>query len=189
MREKFEKKKVSIDIAGGEGDYLYDKARENPGDTFIILDPTESPSSPKRDNLHRIRWRSDVDSTLPFQPHTVDEASINFLMGELRTKEKESETVGADWAKYERLIKDIKEVLRSGGKVRIVEPKPNMRYVEEILNELGFNIISGPIPLPYSEKYMSQYSKMFFDVEEMSGNKVDDEDSIHPMVIEATLDS
>jgi ubiquinone/menaquinone biosynthesis C-methylase UbiE len=184
--EKFEDKKISIDIAGGEGDYLYAKARQNPGDIFIVLDPTDKSSGLKLDNLHRIKWKSDIDSRLPFQPHTIDEASINFLMGELRTKEKGPETVGMDMAKYARLLKDVKEVLKLGGKVRIVEPKPNIKYVEQILEELGFNIVSGPIPLPYSEKYMSKYSKMFFDVEEMSGNRLDDEDSIHPMAIEAT---
>ena len=184
--ERGKEKRFAVDIAGGDGDYLYAKAHENPDDTFIILDPTDSPSDLKLRNLHRIKWRSDVDSRLPFQPHTIDEASINFLMGEIRSKEKESETVGADMYKYARLLEDVKAVLKPGGKIRIVEPKPNIRYVEQILEELGFNIISGPIPLPYSDKYMSKYSKMFFDVEEMSGNKLDDEDSVHPMAIEAT---
>ena len=71
--------KINIDIAGGEGEYFYAKARRNPQETFIVLDPVEGPATPSLKNLHRIAWKSDIDSHLPFRSESVDQVCINFL--------------------------------------------------------------------------------------------------------------
>lgn len=183
------KKEVQIDIGGGTGEYLSNKARENPDKTFVTLEPFSNhyknkPLLPKLENLYTIVWKSDVDSHLPFSEGTVSEASANFLMGELRTKERESQTIDEEKKKYRRLIEDIKNVLRKDGKLRIVDVKGVIDYVVEVLNEAGFRITLPPRPMQPGEKNMSAWSAAFFN---MSENSKKGKDSlVLPMVLEAT---
>ena len=183
MKEGLDKK-ISIDIAGGEGDYMFRKARENPKESFIILEPTDLSMPHRPPNLHIFKLKTDVDSFLPFNPNSIDEASIHFLMGEIKTKEPNSNTVGEDMGKYERLVLDIKRVLKPGGKIHIVDVKGNIGYIEDILREAEFSITSGPTPLPYNKKHLSKWSEAFFDAYERFG-KFEEDSLVLPMMLDA----
>ena len=108
---------------------IFNKAKENPDKTFVILDPfpnlsNNKNSTSKLKNLHTIIWKSDIDSHLPFLEGTISEASANFLMGELNTKEEASTTIEEDKQKYARLMRDIKNVLKKDGKIMKSGLKP-----------------------------------------------------------------
>ncbi len=182
-----QKPEIHIDVGGGTGEYLFNKAKENPDKTFVILDPfpnlsNNKNSTSKLKNLHTIIWKSDIDSHLPFLEGTISEASANFLMGELNTKEEASTTIEEDKQKYARLMRDIKNVLKKDGKIIIVDTKACINYIMEVLNEVGLKITSEPRPITLDEKEMSVWSAAFFDMNESTGKKTS---SLLPMILEA----
>jgi hypothetical protein len=181
------KKEFNIDIGGGAGEYFTEEAKKNPDKTFVVLEPFSRGKVfiPQSENLHVIMWKSDVDSSLPFLEGTVSVASANFLMGELQTKEGNPRTIEVEKRRYARLMGDIKNLLKEGGKLRIVEVKGSIDYVVEILNEVGFSVTSQPRPISSEEKDMSFYTKFFYDMYKKSGKKPEDSVTL-PMVLEAT---
>ena len=184
-----EPRKVNIDVAGGKGEFLSKKAKENPGQTFVVLDPGVYGSeyaphlNPELKNLHIINWKSDIDSHLPLAKESVDEANANFLMGEIYTKEGSSKTVEEDKAKYARVMRDIFAVLKNEGKLRIVDLQAVIPYIVEVLNDVGFTITLTPSPLPIEEKDMSEWSTAFFNMYETTGKNP--ASLVLPMVVEA----
>lgn len=184
-----EPKRINIDVAGGKGEFFYKKAKENPDQSFVVLDPGTYGSeyapqlNPELKNLHVIHWKSDVDSQLPLKGESVDEANANFLMGEIYTKEGSSKTVEENKAKYARVMRDIFAVLKNEGKLRIVDLQAVIPYVVEVLNDVGFTITLTPSPLLEGEKDMSEWSKAFFDMYETTGKNPDS--LVLPMVVEA----
>lgn len=184
-----EPEKTHIDVGGGKGEFFSERARENPDQMFIVLDPAISDSEdasetdPELQNLQVINWRSDVDSHLPFEKESIDEANANFLMGEIYTQEPPSKTIEEEKEKYARVMRDVFNVLKKEGKVRIVDVQGVIGYVVEVLEEVGFTVTVTPTQLPPEERNMSEWCKQFYDMYEVNGKQPDA--LVLPMVVEA----
>lgn len=95
---------LSIDVGGGSGDRFLKLARKNPGNSHLVLDPSikNIPDNPK--NLCLINWQSNTFSSLPIPDGSVDMASVAFLMGEIRTKERDDGSLDTAKKRYELLL-------------------------------------------------------------------------------------
>src|SRR3989344_5170869 len=109
-------KETVIDIGGGGGEYFLELARENPDKSFLILEPEKISSPEKPQNLHIVQWRSDIDSKIPLREDSIDEAYITFLLGEIKYREEDSENVKQSMQKYRKIISELKETLKRGGR-------------------------------------------------------------------------
>jgi hypothetical protein len=186
-REKFytEEKEKIVDIGGGGGEYFSRLAREHPGKTFLVLDPQRNSIQENPPNLFFTQWKSDVDSKIPFRADSVDEAHINFLMGEIRSKEPETGTEEEAVRRYRRLLSQLKEVLKQKGLVHIVDVQDNIKFVKRALEQEGYLIIEGPTPL--QDEKITKWSEFFYSVSKKSGRKLEESMAL-PVVIRARLE-
>lgn len=181
-------KQINIDVGGGMGEYLYEKAVKNPNQTFVILDPGayrgwfEKLGDKKADNLSVIKWKSDVDSSLPFKDESINETNINFLFGEIQTREGYSKTTEEDIHKYARILRETIRVLKKGGKIKIIDVSGVIEYIKQALAMEGLTITSGPSALPETDRNVTKTSEAFSSVYEEGGKKADS--FVLPMVIE-----
>jgi hypothetical protein len=181
-----EGKETAIDIGAGLGEYFIDRAKENPNKTFVLLDNNFPKIEHLPSNIQLIRWTSDFDSGFPFKADSVDEANINFLMGEIKSKEDIpiSETVELSLKKYERIIRDLKKCLKKGGLLQVVDVKDNIFAIKKILIKNDFAIDTGPIKLESMDQ--TRWSKFFYDAFLQSGNSEEKSHTL-PMKLIATI--
>ena len=179
-------KETAIDIGAGWGEYFVDRAKENPDKTFILLDSYFPNIRRLPPNLRLVRWVSDSDSGLPFKSSSVDEANINFLMGEIKSKEDkpEGETIEMAHKKYERIIKDLLKCLKKGAILQIIDARENIFAIEEILKRNNFTIKTKPTKLENMNQ--TRWTKTFYDVFVKSGRPEEDSFAL-PMKLTATL--
>ena len=176
-------KELAVDIGGGWGEYFVGRARENPDMTFLILEPSPIKLRRYPPNLHIVKWRSEIDSDIPFTKESVDEANVNFLLGEMRDS-SDSVGIGIETTleRYEKLLKDLFNVLKTGAALKIIEPKLNIAFIKEILFKTGYKIKGKPSPLNDSET--TRWSKIFHDYFRSSGKSAGESFTL-PMYIEA----
>lgn len=168
MNQK-EKPEISIDVGSGDGKYFFELADKSPEKMFVILDPQIVKKSDRNipSNLHFIEWKSDVDSTMPFKKNSIDEANINFLMGEIQNKNESrartaEESLKNDLEKYRKILVDIKDILKDGAILHIVDVRGNIDYISNLLQEEGFIILNGPVKLEDGDR--TEWSKIFSDL-------------------------
>ena len=179
-----EGKETAIDIGAGWGEYFIDRARNNPNKNFILLDSHFPKIRRLPPNLHMVRWVSDFDSGFPFKSNSVDEANINFLMGEIKSKEDETETIENTHKKYERVVKDLPKCLKKGAILQIIDAKDNIFTIEEIIKKNGFAIKTKPIKL--ENMNLTRWTQTFYDVFTKSGRSEEKSHAL-PMKLTATL--
>lgn len=177
-------KETAIDIGAGWGEYFVDRAKDNPDRTFILLDSYFPRIRRLPPNLHMIRWVSDSNSGLPFKSDSVDEANINFLMGEIKSKEDGLETIEMAHKKYERVIKDLPKCLKKGAILQIVDARENIFAIEEILKKNNFTIETRPTKL--ENMNLTRWTRTFYDGCVKSGRS-EEESFALPMKLTATL--
>ena len=177
-------KETAIDVGAGWGEYFVDRAKENPDRIFILLDSNFPKIRRLPSNLHMVRWVSDFDSGLPFKSNSVDEANINLLMGEIKSKEDGLETIEMAHKKYERVIKDLLKCLKKGAILRIVDARENIFAIEEILKKNNFTIKARPTKL--ENMNLTRWTKTFYDVFTKSGRSEENSFAL-PMKLTATL--
>lgn len=139
---------IWLDIGAGKPEDAISAARRFPEVMHIALDPTYQeeaniPGQPS--NLTFRRWGFSQTSPLPFGSESVDKVRIFFLMGELRETGWEQAEARRWWRPelaYEKLIEDVKQVLKLDGTLQVVEPKENIQIAEEILSDQGFFVHS-----------------------------------------------
>lgn len=175
-------KEVAIDIGGGYGEYFVERARKEPGKIFIILEPNPPRILRKPANLQILGWQSDSWHAIPLASGSVDEANINFLFGEIDTNERADASVEEAADKYERILQDLRPVLKEGGLVRIVDSKEYILKIKELLKKEGYVISQNPTVLADTDRTV--WSQRFYDVFKKVG-KPPEESSILPMTIEA----
>jgi len=169
---------VAVDIGGGQGEYFVDRARGEPQKTFVILEPAPLSLPDKPPNLHIIRWKSTAALTLPFADKSIDEVNINYLFGKMEPSRLERHRPLDQKEIYRRLIKDARQVLKSGGKISIIDAHCHINLIKEILIESGYHIVQEPISLPdpdrtyWSGKFTEDYER-------------NEESFVAPMIIEA----
>lgn len=178
------KETTAIDIGAGWGEYFVDRAKENPDRTFILLDSNFPKIKRLPSNLHMVRWVSDFDSGLPFKSNSIDEANINFLMGEIKSKENKPETIEETHNKYEGVIKDLPKCLKKGAILQIIDARDNIFIIEEILKRNNFTIKTRPTKL--ENMNLTRWTKTFYDVFTKSGRSEEDFFAL-PMKLTATL--
>lgn len=177
-------KEIAIDIGGGWGEYFFSLAKENPQKTFIVLDPSIRPIKRAPNNLFLIKWRTNVDSKLPFLPNKIDEAHLNFLFGVIKFDEKHSFETEESNRRYRALLKDLKDVLKPNSSVYLVDVRGNIFRIQQLLKEEGYQIIQEPKRL----KDESRTAQSKFFTEALAFKKIDEteeEPRILPMEIEA----
>ena len=154
---------LAIDIGGGEGRYFLKRAKQEPDKTFLILDTGVPSLKDKPPNLQFVQWKSDKDWSLPLKANSVDEVNINFLFSVLTNSKGESFRLPPEEI-YRRLIRQVKEVLKSGALVNIVDTEGNIDEIVSILEEEGYTITTPPISLEDTDrtKYAEQFSA--FDI-------------------------
>lgn len=157
---------IAIDIGAGKGEYFLQRSKTKPDKIFIVLEPEKDiPENyppldaigletervnllERRSNLHRILWRTDKDSDLPFGAAAVDEANINFLMGEIRTIKQAPDARTSDTGQaiaYRRLLRNLNRVLKENGRLWIVDTEFNVfNNIVSMLVAEGFTIIIRP---------------------------------------------
>lgn len=142
-------KEVAIDIGGGRGEYFLRRAIKEPAKEFLILEPTQLKIDVKPRNLHIIQWLSNESSSIPLKPSSVDEANINFLYGVIKWDlNKDPDSEGVSFAeKYEKILEDLKTVLKPGGKLHIVDAKLHKDKILSMLDKLGYILEGEPEPL------------------------------------------
>ncbi len=173
---------LAIDIGGGAGERFLDLARHNPQKTYLVLDPNINNISDKPDNLHLMPWRGDKSSAIPLPEESVNVAGISFLFGEMISREIKGYKMKDEKERYRVLITDLKRVLKRNGMIEIVDVKGNIKYVVEVLEEVGFKITQKPQRLK-KEDY-SPWSKIFFSVFYRSG-KSEEESEALPMMVKS----
>jgi tRNA G46 methylase TrmB len=180
-------KEVAIDVGGGEGEFLLRLAKENPEKTYIILDPLAKKVRGAPENLHFVRWRVNTESMLPFLPEKIDEAHINFLLGEIKEGKRVEDGHEVDYfedqaGQYQKLLKDLKNVLKPGAILRITDTKDCINIIEKLLRNENYSLVGGPKKVSDEEKtFFSQY---FFKAFREWGRS-EEESHILPMEIEA----
>jgi len=176
-------KEVAIDIGGGWDEYFFRLAKENPQKTFIVLDPSIRPIKRAPDNLFLIKWKTDVDSKLPFLPDKINEAHLNFLFGEIKTSEEpDVETEEESNRRYRMLLKDLKDILRPNSTLHLVDVRDNIFRIQKLLKEEGYQIIQPPKRL--KDESRTKWSTLFAEAFKKKGRK-EEESFILPMEIEA----
>lgn len=177
------KEDLAIDIGGGFGEFFVEEARKRPNTQFLILEPRPLRLRRFPPNLHVVRWASDVDWTIPLVSESVDEANINFLMGEMMDRSGSigtGETVQLE--RYQNLLHDLKRTLKNGAILSILEPSNNVEHIENILYKEGYHIVDDPQPLKEVER--TAWSKRFHDWFKESG-KSQAESVAYPWIIKA----
>jgi len=182
-----DKKEVAIDVGGGEGEFFLRLAKENPGKTFVVLDSVAKKIMGAPENLHFVRWRVNAESMLPFLPEKIDEAHINFLLGEIKEGKKvedgqEIDCVEDQTGQYQKLLKDLKGVLKPGATLHITDVKDCIAIIQQLLKDEGYRLVHEPRKVTDEDKtFFTQY---FFRAFRRAGRS-EEESHILPMEIEA----
>jgi hypothetical protein len=176
-------KSFEIDVGGGNAEALIKKASEHPEKVFIMLEPSEVTLPEKPDNLHVIQWRSEPDGGIPLAEESVDEANIDFLMGEIRWhNHPNTDTDEETFAKYKKLLADVRSALKDGGMLHITDVQYCIREIVNLLQEEGFEIVRGPMKV--ADEAKTPWTKFFADAYK-SGGKSEDESEALPMEVDA----
>jgi hypothetical protein len=174
---------IAVDIGGGKGEYFLKRALAEPQKMFVVLDPQVDQIPNKPNNLVLIRWKTDKDTNLPFRPNSIDEVSMNMIMGELRTRDDVGK-IDNDMIPFRRLLKETKGLLKENGTVTIVEPKDNIDRVKRLLGEEGYEVVS-PVS-KVADENRSVYIGIFFDLFRR-GKKNENESILIPQEIKARV--
>ena len=180
-------KEVAIDVGGGEGEFFLRLAKENPGKTFVVLDSVAKRVMDAPENLHFVRWRLNAESMLPFLPEKIDEAHINFLLGEIKEgkrveAEYEIDFVEDQSGQYQKLLKDLKSVLKPGATLHITDVKDNIPIIEKLLRDEDYSLVCEPRKVTHENKTF--FTRYFFEAFKKKGRS-EKESHILPMEIEA----
>lgn len=176
-------KEVAIDVGGGLGEYFVERAKKEPSKQFVILEPRRLRIARKPQNLHIVQWRSDEESALPFKASSVDEANINFLYGISKWGITEDSYGPQPYQakKYEKILNDLKSVLKQGGKLHIVEAKFRQGIIVAILKKLGYRLEGEPEFL--QDKERTFWSKEHAD----TSSSLEPGPELYPVLIKASL--
>jgi ubiquinone/menaquinone biosynthesis C-methylase UbiE len=178
-------RETAIDIGGGLGEYFARRARQEPDKTFLVLDYNFLNVKRKPDNLKMVKWVSDVDSSLPLEDKSIDEANINFLMGVIENKgDEDDEIYEESLLRYRRIVSDVRRCLKKGGVLKIVDSKQDIFEIDRLLRKEKFKITLKPQKL--EDLNRTQFSTVFYD-NHLKGRRPEKISTTLPMTIEATI--
>lgn len=176
------KSEVAIDIGDPRGEYFCRLAKENPEKTFVVLDPAVKKIEEAPSNLHFLRWRTDVNLSLPFSPDSIDEAYIHFLFGGITLRDQpSSESLEDSCRYYQKLLRDLRVVLKGDARIHIADMRANIFHIQILLEKEGYQVVQEPKEM--LDERRTAWSRLLFDVLRTLGKGA--EDPMLPMEIEA----
>lgn len=146
-----ENRGMFLDIGAGFGESFVKRAKANPHQRFIIIEPYKNNIPKDRpDNLTWITAEITEEYQLPFKNSSFDEINLDFLFIFLHGENKES--------LFPTVLTEAKRVVKKSGVILIREPQYMLRIIKPVLNKLNFRFSSKLIPRKVAEEH-SQSTK------------------------------
>lgn len=134
-----DQEKIFVDVGAGWGDNFIRRARDNPRQKFVVVDPDEANIQNKKGwppNLTWIIGKVDEKSFLPLAENTVDEINMDYVLTFLYEEEgPDDEFLNTTAEILKRAILPLKK----GKKLIIRESSYMANFIKPELEKLGLS--------------------------------------------------
>lgn len=151
-----DQEKMFVDVGAGWGDNFIQRARNNPSQKFVIIDPDMVNIRNKErwpSNLTWIVGKVDEKSFLPLAENTVDEINMDYVLTFLHGEEAGSDDEFL--IKASKILRRAIFPLKKGKDLIIRESFDMVEFIKPILEKIGIpfsvNAIKPEEALRYSE--------------------------------------
>lgn len=136
-------KEIILDIGAGYAGNLIRRARQNPGQKFLVVgpEPRNFPKEALPANLSWITGKAGERNALPFRENAIDEVNLDFVLVSVHGEQEEDKFPQV----AEGILKEAFRVLRPDGKVFLREPAFMMKIIKPILAKIGHRVSERPV--------------------------------------------
>ena len=174
-------KEINLDIGAGSGKSLIERAKENPDQYFIGVEPSMArgfSSETYPSNILWVKGKASCKEPLPIKSASVNEVNIDFAFVFLYGAEENTNSFREGALK---MIKEGLRVLKPDSSLLIREPQYMLGELIPIMTEAGIKFSFAPIPLEKAMEHSN--SGREFAQEAKFGDK-----ESHPYLIWITKD-
>ena len=143
-------KEINLDVGAGSGKSFLRKAKENPDQYFIAVEPSMERGSSSKispSNMLWIKGKASCEESLPIKNASVSEVNMDFVLvflyGAEEVKDFHEEALG--------MIQEGLRVLKPGGSLLIREPEYILRELPSIMSKARVDFSLDLIPQEETE--------------------------------------
>lgn len=151
-----DQEKMFVDVGAGWGDKFIQRAKDNPRQKFVVIDPDATNIRNKKSwppNLTWIVGRVDEKSFLPLAENTVDEINMDYVLCFLHGEETGSDEEFL--IKASEILRRAILPLKKGKDLIIRESSYMVEFIKPVLEKIGLsfsiNAIKPEVALEHSE--------------------------------------
>ena len=141
------KEVINLDIGAGAGKSFTRRAKENPDQYFVAMEPSTGRDFSPEASSPNIFWVKGRAEPLPIKSGSVDKVNIDFVFVFLYGEDREEGKNNDFHEEASRMIQEGLRAIKPGGSLLIREPRYMLRELAPIMSEMGVNFSSALIPL------------------------------------------